>query len=189
MTSINTTRRTLQIVASLGIAAAGLAATSGVVRANSDADDAPFGVAGAYAVQVTLRDCASNAPLGPPFDSLVTLQAGGTISENAGGRAVAPGQRSSGHGHWTRIGPHTYRQEMVALIVFDTAANLPGTPTFDPTRPVTPGFFAGWATVSHVLTFTDPKHATSSGTNAFYTLTGERYRTGCSSAVAARLPR
>lgn len=186
---ISTTRRALQIVASLGITAACLAASTGVARAHSDDGDGPGGVAGAYAVQVTLRDCATNAPLGPPFDSLVSLHAGGTITESAGGRAFAPGQRSPGHGHWTRIGRRTYRQEMVALVVFDTAANLPGTPTFDPTQPVTPGFFAGWVTVSHTLTFTDATHATSSGTNAFYKLTGERYRTGCSSAVARRLAR
>jgi hypothetical protein len=186
---ITTTRRALQIVASLGIAATCLAASTGIVRAHSDDGDGPGGVVGAYTVKVTLRDCVTGAPLGPPFDSLVTLQAGGTISESAGGRAFAPGQRSSGHGQWTRVGPHTYRQEMVALIVFDTAANLPGTPTFDPTRPVTPGFSAGWATISHVLTFTDPKHGTSSGTNAFYTLAGERYRTGCSTAVVERFAR
>jgi hypothetical protein len=144
-------------------------------------------VTGTYAVDVTLRDCASGAPTGPPFASLVTLHAGGTISESAGGRAFAPGQRSPGQGTWRRIGAHTYSQEMIALIVFDTPANLPGTPTFDPTRPVTPGFQAGWVSISHTITFSDRTHATSSGTNAFYTLAGVQYRAGCSTAVLERV--
>ena len=68
-----------------------------------------------------------------------------------------------------------------------TSANLPGTPTFDPTRPVTPGFQAGWQTVSHTITFSDATHATSSGTNAFYTAAGVQYRTGCSTAAIERM--
>jgi hypothetical protein len=75
---------------------------------------------------------------------------------------------------------------MVVLINFDTAANLPGTPGFDPSRPVSPGFFAGWQTVTHTVTPIDADHLTSAGANAFYKLTGELYRTGCSTAVGQR---
>ena len=181
MTS-NTTSARLRLLSFVGLAMTALVAPT-VARA--DGPD-PRAV-GTYAAQVTLRDCASGAPAGPPFDSLVTLHAGGTLSETPGGRAFAPGQRGAGHGAWSRIGHDTYSQEMIALIVFDTAANLPGTPTFDPTRPVTPGFQAGWQTVSHTITFSDATHATSSGTNAFYTLAGVQYRTGCSTAVLERV--
>ena len=73
-----------------------------------------------------------------------------------------------------------------ARSTFDTPPNLPGTPGFDPSMPVSPGFFAGWQTVTHTITPTDADHLTSEGTNAFYTLTGERYRTGCSTAVDQR---
>jgi hypothetical protein len=75
---------------------------------------------------------------------------------------------------------------MVALILFDTPANLPGTPGFDPSMPVSPGFFAGWQTVTHTVNPTDADHITSAGTNAFYKLTGELYRTGCSTAIGER---
>ena len=109
---------------------------------------------GTWTVQVTLRDCATSAPLGPPFNSLVTFHGDGTLSESAGSLAFAPGQRSPGHGAWTRKRGHTFRQEMIALILFDTEPNLPGTPTFDPTKPVSPGFFAGWQTVTHTVRFT-----------------------------------
>jgi len=144
-------------------------------------------VAGTYAVDVTLRDCTTGAPAGAPFASLVTLHGDGTISESAGSRAFAPGQRLPGHGAWDRTGFRTFRQEMIALIVFDTPANLPGTPGFDPTKPVSPGFQAGWMTISHTITFSDPTHATSSGTNTFYTLAGAPYRTGCSTASLQKI--
>jgi hypothetical protein len=141
---------------------------------------------GAWTVQVTLRDCSTGAPAGPSFNSLVTFHGDGTISETAGSLAFAPGQRSPGHGDWTRIGRYTYRQRMVALVLFDTPANLPGTPTFDPSLPTGPGFFAGWSVVTHTLTLTDANHAVSAGGNEFYKANGELYRRGCSSATALR---
>jgi hypothetical protein len=137
-------------------------------------------------VQVTLRDCTTDAPLGPPFNSLVTFHHDGTLSESAGSVAFAPGQRSPGHGNWTRRRGNTYRQEIVALVLFDSQPNLPGTPAFDPTKPVSPGFFAGWVTVTHKVRFTDPDHISSAGTNAFYRASGELYRSGCSTATGQR---
>jgi hypothetical protein len=136
-------------------------------------------------VQVTLRNCATNAPLGR-FNSLVTFHRGGTLSESTSSPAFAVGQRGPGHGDWEPAGYHTYTQRMVGLINFDTAPNLP-TPGFNPSVPVTPGFFAGWSTISHTIELSDPDHLTSSGTNEFYRA-GETipYRSGCSSAVATR---
>jgi hypothetical protein len=75
---------------------------------------------------------------------------------------------------------------MVAIILFTTPPNLPGTPGFDPSLPVSPGFAAGWQTISHTLTLTDADHATSAGTNAFFDVDGNVYRTGCSTAVSQR---
>jgi hypothetical protein len=135
---------------------------------------------------VTLRDCATSAPLGLPFNSLVTFHGHGTISESAASLAFAPGQRSPGHGTWTRKRGHTYGQEMVALLLFDTEPNLPATPTFDPTKPVSPGFFAGWLTVSHTVRFTAVDRIASAGTNGFYKTNGELYRSGCSTAIGQR---
>lgn len=143
-------------------------------------------LAGAWSIQVTLRDCTTGATLGPPINSLVTFHEGGTLSETAGGLGFAIGQRSPGHGIWWQNSRRTYRQKFIALLNFDTPANLPGTPGFDPTKPVSPGFFAGWQTVTHTLELADPNHATSEGTNAFYKTDGTVYRTGCSTAVAER---
>jgi hypothetical protein len=63
----------------------------------------------------------------------------------------------------------------IALIVFDTPANLPGTPTFDPTKPISPGSDRLADDQPHG-TFGDATHATSSGTNAFFTAAGVQYR-------------
>jgi hypothetical protein len=169
---------------SLGFVAA-LIATAGGVRAS--ASGSREGIEGTWAVQVTLRDCATNAALGPPFNSLVTLHRGGTLSESAGSLAFAPGQRSPGHGTWTREGRRTFDQRMVALILFNTPANLPGTPGFNPALAVSPGFFAGWSIVTQTVTLSaDGDHLTSAGTNEFHKSDDTLYRTGCSTATGQR---
>jgi hypothetical protein len=157
---------------------------SASARASEAAAD-DRGIVGTWTVQVTLRDCASGAPLGPPINSLVTFHRGGTLSESVASVAFAPGQRSPGHGVWSKRG-HTVAQEMIALVLFDTQPNLPGTPTFDPTKPVSPGFFAGWSTVSHSIRLTSVDQIESSGTNSFYRANGELYRSGCSTATGQR---
>jgi hypothetical protein len=173
-----------RIVALLGLTGALLSTSGGTLTANGS--DSPQGPVGTWLNQVTVRDCTTNAPLGPSFNSLVTLHDGGTISESPGGMTFSPGQRSPGHGIWTQRTRRTIAQRMVALINFDTPANLPGTPGFDPARPVSPGFFAGWQTITHTITLVDADHLTSAGTNAFYKANGELYRSGCSTATGQR---
>jgi len=161
-------------------------ASAGVGAAQSSESGSGEGLAGAWMVEVTLRNCDTGAPLGPVIHSLVSFHRGGTISESPAGLNFAPSQRTSGHGVWNHDQGRTYTQKMVALILFDTAPNLPGTPGFDPSLPVSPGFFAGWQTVTHMIDLSDTDHFTSAGTNAFYKFDGTRYRTGCSTAVGQR---
>jgi hypothetical protein len=184
MTS-NTTHTSVRILSRLGLAVAVLVGPTAAGAAHAEAPI--LRAAGTYAVDVTLRDCASGAETGPAFLSLVTFHGDGSLFETPGGRAFAPGQRGDGHGTWRRTGGSTLRQEVIALIAFETPANLPGTPTYDPTRPITPGFQAGWQTISHTVTFSDATHATSTGTNALFTGAGVRYRTGCSTAVLTKV--
>src|SRR4029453_14205439 len=145
------------------------------------------GLEGAWTVQVTLRDCVTNAPLGAPFNSLVSFHEGGTLSESAASLSFAPGQRSPGHGAWTREGRRSFLQRMIALILFDTPANLPGTPGFNPSLPVSPGFFTGWSMVRHTVKLSaDGDHIASAGTNEFHKADDTVYRTGCSTATGQR---
>jgi len=184
-TSSNT-RSLGRLAVLLGLAAGILGATSNQAAAQSNGSASKKGLAGVWAVQVTLRDCTTQAPQGT-FNSLVTFHRGGTISESAGSLAFAPGQRSPGHGTWDHKGHDGYRQHMTALVLFTTAPNLPGTPGFDPTKPVSPGFQAGWQTVSHPVDLADADSLTSAGTNAFYKSDGTVYRTGCSTAIGVRV--
>ena len=171
-----------QAVLCLGI----LLTAVGTAAAQSSESASTNAPVGTWTVQVTPRNCATNAAAAAPIQSLVTLHRGGTLSESAGSLSFAVGQRSSGHGRWTSEGNGIYRQRMVALILFDTPPNLPGTPGFNPGLPVSPGFFAGWQTVTHTLQFDDGGNLMSAGTNEFYKFNGDLYRAGCSTAVGQR---
>lgn len=131
-------------------------------------------VQGVWYVQVTIRDCATGVALAPAVNSLVTFAAGGTLHESVSGGGFAPGQRSDGHGIWTHKGGQTYNQRFVSMINFASAAG-PG-----------PGFEAGWMKVQHTVTVVDADQIKSTGTNSFYRLNGEVYRTGCSTATGTR---
>jgi hypothetical protein len=168
----------------LGLSATLLSASA--PRAAAGDHDAKDRLAGVWFVQVTIRDCLTNAPLGAPFTSLGSYFEGGTLSDSTSTTSFAIGQRSDGHGTWKQTDWNIYGQRVVALIVFDTPPNLPGIVGFDPTQPISPGFFAGWQTVTHTIELADANHFTSSGTNAFYKADGTRYRTGCSTSVAER---
>jgi hypothetical protein len=176
-------RRALRVGTLAGTLVA-LAASPVLAGSDESAEKAPL--VGVWNVQVTIRNCDTNAPLGSAFDSLVTYHEGGTLSEAPGGVAFAPGQRSPGHGTWTRLSARRYRQSFVALILFGSPANLPGTPGFDPTQPVSPGLRAGWQTVTHTVRLSDADHMTSAGGNEFIDANGDVYRAGCSTAVAQR---
>lgn len=129
---------------------------------------------GVWYVQVTIRNCSTGVALAPAVNSLVTFAAGGTLHESVSGGGFAPGQRSDGHGTWAHKGGQTYDQRFVSLIAFTTA----------PAQG--PGFEAGWMKVHHTVQMIDADHIESVGSNTFFRLNGEVYRTGCSTATGAR---
>ena len=107
-------------------------------------------------------------------------------SESAGSVAFAPGQRSPGHGAWTPKRGHTYKQEMIALVLFDTPPNLPGH-----RRSIRPSRFlpaSSRAGKPSAIRFDSrlPIEIASAGTNWFYKANGELYRSGCSTATGQR---
>jgi len=179
-TSMSRAAAIVALVGTFAVASTGDAAAGG-----SDPKDR---LVGAWAVRVTLRDCATNLPLGVPFQSLGSFHEGGTLTDSTASTGFAPGQRTDGHGNWTYEGRSTFRQKIVALIAFPTSAiNPPGAPGFDPSKPTVPGFNAGWQTITHTIELSDDNHFTSSGENAFYDVGGTLYRTGCSTSTAQRL--
>jgi hypothetical protein len=170
---VSTARDVDRSAVMLSISLALVLSAASAVSAQQSAAQAPT-VDGVWYVQVTIRDCATGVALAPPVRSLVTFAAGGTLHESVGGGGFAPGQRSDGHGTWTHKGGQTYDQRFVAMINFATAPG-PG-----------PGFEAGWIKVHHTVEVIDADHIESVGSNAFYRLNGEVYRTGCSTATGTR---
>jgi hypothetical protein len=166
-----------------GLGAILVVASGLTVRANDEGSN--HRLVGAWAVQVTLRNCSTNVPMGS-FNSLVSFHRGGTLSESTGSLAFESGQRTEGHGAWRHLGERNFSQQVIALFRFDSPPNLPGTPTFDPSKPVSPGFSAGWQTISHQVRLTGRDSFESSGTTAFFDSNGQSYRTGCSTAVGQR---
>ena len=156
---------------SMGLAVALLAATTATAQQASGNGRT---VQGVWYVQVTVRNCATGVALAPPVNSLVTFATGGTLHESVSGGGFAIGQRSNGHGTWQHTGGQTYDQRFVSMINFATPAG-PG-----------PGFEAGWMKVNHTVTMIDADHIESTGTNSFYRLNGEVYRTGGSTATGTR---
>jgi len=145
-----------------------------LAQSSNSASDA-LRIEGTWLVQVTLRNCASGAALSS-VNSIVTFASGGTLAETPGATAFAPGQRSDGHGNWSHLGGQTYTQRFIALIRFDTPPN----------PPTSPGFLAGWQTVTHTVELVDSQNFSSRGINEFFDSNGNLYRSGCSTTVGRR---
>lgn len=144
---------------------------------------------GTWRVNVTLLPCPG-APASPSvtFPSLISFAADGTMAENTSSPVFALAQRGPGLGVWNREGKRTYQAKSIAFILFTTAANVPGTPGFNPTLPVTPGFTAGTQTITQTIEFDKGNSDEFSSTAAisFADAGGNPYRQGCATAVGAR---
>jgi hypothetical protein len=184
MTSATWKRQFYRLAVLTSVSAMMVGVSGRTLRADDD-EESDRRIVGAWAVRVTLRNCDTNAPMGS-FTSIVAFHRGGTLTESPGSLAFQLGQRSEGHGVWQQLNGRTFSQDVIALILFDSPPNLPGTPTFDPSKPVSPGFTAGWQTISHRVRLTGQDSFESSGTTEFFNSSGQSYRTGCSSAVGQR---
>jgi hypothetical protein len=164
--------RTRQILMTIFFSVLAVASTHHPVFANGRGARA---VEGVWAMTITLRDCATGAPLGPPVRTLLTFHAGGTLSESPGTTQFAPGQRSPGHGTWSRAGRHAVALRFAAMILFDT-----------PPAPPAPGFQAGWLMVASKFVLTDADHADVTATVQFLDLNRNEYRAACPTGTAER---
>jgi hypothetical protein len=159
--------RTTLTLALFLLASSGLAAAPG----NSPT------LQGVWSYVAQQRDCSTEAPIGPPIRGLLTYERDGSLTESNGALAFQPGQRSIGHGTWSRPG-RRYADRSVLLILFDTA---PGTP------PGSPGFQAGWQLIERSIRLTSNNTFSANGTSTFLDLSGDVYRTACASVLGERL--
>ena len=100
--------------------------SAGTVLANKDDRPGSRALAGTWLVQVQLRICATQDPLGAPFYSLLTFARGGTLTGTTSGPQFAPGQRTGDFGVWNDTGRRTFNAETEAFILADSAATPPG---------------------------------------------------------------
>jgi hypothetical protein len=158
-----------------GIAVVAIILTASRVGAQSS-EPSGGALQGTWVVEVSLRNCQTNAVL-TSFPSLLAHAQGGTSVEVPNTRGFAPGQRTNGLGVWWHERDKTYRAQIVALINFETPPN----------PPVSPGFLAGWQTITTTIKMLDRDRYESVGSVEFYDANGQLYRTGCSSGAGQRL--
>jgi hypothetical protein len=162
--------------------AAGLVRAAVTVAVLLGVTNTAFGKArtlkGVWGVVTQERNCATNAPIGPPTRALVTYHSGGTVHESRYIPVFAAGQLSEGHGIWSHDGGLTYAVRVVAMVQFDTPANTP---------PGSPGFQAGWQIATQTIRLSGPDSFTMTGISQFFNSNREVYRTGCASRVGERL--
>jgi len=75
-------------------------------------------IEGAWRVTVTQTVCETGAPIGLPFQSLLTFTRGGTMMGTTASNAFLPGQRSDDFGFWSKSGEHKYSAFEEAFIHF-----------------------------------------------------------------------
>ena len=121
---------------------------------------------GTWDVQVTIRNCQTNAEI-RNFASTTTFMTGGTLLDSTSGTPQA--LKTPGHGTWRHESGNTYRFSFKAF-TFDAAAN-----------------FTGWTIIRHeVYLGTRGNEYTSSGTLEAYAPNGTLLFTGCSTTTATR---
>jgi hypothetical protein len=166
---MNTPRQTLTLVlfSLFGIA---VAATPAIAQGQG-----ARAIEGVWSMSITLRDCTTQAPLGPPLRTLLTFHAGGTLSESPGTSQFAPGQRSNGHGLWSHVSANSFTARFVAMVVFDTAP-----------APPAPGFVAGWQIVVANFEQADINRLNVAATVQFFDINRNVYRSACPTGTAER---
>lgn len=126
------------------------------------------GLEGTWLVEVTLRNCSTQAEVAPPFTSLLTFARGGTATETTAAPAFFPAVRGPGHGVWSSTGKDGYRASTLALITLNGALIK--------TQTITQKIDLG----SHAQDFT------SSATIQFDSPAGAPIANGCATAIGTR---
>jgi hypothetical protein len=128
---------------------------------------------GTWQVTVTLLNCQTGNPLGPPpFSSVLTFARGGTLAEDTTNPSFAAGQRSPGQGVWETTSHDVFYVRSVAFINFSTPAT---------------GFEAGQQIIEQTITYDDPSDQWSAAATIKFTDTNHVvYRQGCATAAATR---
>jgi hypothetical protein len=161
----------LSFMASLALLSILALATSAVAQSGDHNSDG--NIVGTWRVQVTTYNCATGVQ-NPPFPAFLTFGAHGTLVETTASPAFAPGQRSPGHGIWSRTGEHTFKAVSDAFLLFTSTPNPPA-----------PSLQRGTQRITQAIAVDDDQ-LTSAATVEFFDTAGNVLVTGCASAVGQR---
>jgi hypothetical protein len=126
---------------------------------------------GTWWVTVTTFNCSTQVA-NKPFVSLLTFGADGSLIETTSSPAFAPGQRSTGHGIWQRLGRGTYRAVSEAFIQF--GSNGP------------PPLQSGRQRIDQGIQMTSRDSFSSDAAVTFFDVYGSPLLTGCARASGVR---
>lgn len=160
-----------------------LAALSGPAAANGAIEaryKAPHALVGSWRVTITPYHCATLVEFPQfAFESMLTFNLGGTLTETTANANFAPGQRSAGFGQWERTGPNAYRATFEAFVQFTLPA---------PPPPPAPNYQRGRQVLKQTLEMTDSNRWISVATVEFFDFAGAPTRPlGCATAVGTRI--
>lgn len=165
----------LMLAIALATAAAPVVADDG----SFDSTQAPSLLVGTWRVTTTPYNCTTGQVF-PQFarSSLLTFGAGGTLVEGSANPDFQPGQRSSGHGYWTREGRLSFRAVFEGFILF-TSVVAP---------PATPRYVRGSSRLEHGIEMQDADHWSSYATVTFFDVAGTPVPpSGCAQATGERM--
>ena len=132
---------------------------------------------GTWRVTVQLYNCATEAPIGPPFASLLTFNQGGTMAGSTTNSGFAIAQRGPDQGIWSRSAGGNFIAKSVAFLYYTT----------QPNPPFNPGFQAGTQELTQSIEVDEASNGfKSDATTEFFDVNGTSYRKGCASAIAQR---
>jgi len=132
------------------------------------------GLAGTWRVQVTTYNCKTGVT-NPPFASFLTFDAVGTLTGTTANAVFLPGQRSSDHGVWKRVGGNYFSATSEAFIQFSTPATSP-----------TPPLVRGVQRIEQGIELTGRDSFHSEATLTFFDEGGSVVLSGCARASAQR---
>ncbi len=131
------------------------------------------GIEGTWRVTVSQKVCATGAPIGLPFHSLLTFAQGGTMTGTTANSAFLTGQRTGDYGVWSRGAGRVYSATDEAFLLFGGG-----------------GFIQGSQVISHSISLTNGGTGFNDvATIQFYDGNGNPLLAtpGCATAVGQRL--
>jgi len=143
-----------------------IALSFALAQEKSEAQNGGGRLDGTWNVQVTIRNCQTNAEI-RTFASLTTFMSGGTLIDSTSGMPQA--LRTPGHGTWRHRSGKTY-QFSFKTFSFDATGN-----------------FTGWTIIRHEADLDSRGNEyISAGTSEVYAPNGTLLLTGCSTTTAVR---